>query len=79
MVTKLHVPRHHLSISGGPDSARRRARDPGTDHDTFHDSDRKSMHELKSEGIKEKSREEKHGGLEIERRRLPGIVIVRTT
>jgi len=33
------------------------------------------MHELKSKGIKDETREEKHGGLGVEERRLPGSVI----
>lgn len=76
VVTKIHVPRHHLGISGGPDSSRRRARDLGIDHDTFHD--RKSMHESKSKGIKDETREEKHGGQGVEKRGAQGFVM-RTT
>jgi hypothetical protein len=58
VVKEIDVPRHNLSIPGSPGGTRRRARDMRANHDTFHD--RKSVHELNCEGIKDETRKEKH-------------------
>jgi len=61
IVTKTNVPRHQLGLSWGPDGTRVRARDLGVDHDTF--LERKSMDNVKNDGIEDDARKEKHDGL----------------